>query len=111
MRLSRFAFVRRAFRRSRLRSSGLLTIVEFGEASLLDVALALGADLKNVRGAFLGDGEGYRYEDSLLQLGLVAWRVVNGVTLYRPTSAGRRVAALLRAERARRFRGRRASAI
>ena len=90
--------VRRAFRRSRLRSEALLALERLGRASGRDVALALGAEPVNVLGALVGASVGYRVEESLVALGLVE---VGGRVdrVFGLTFAGREVAASLRRAR------------
>ncbi|HET6406148.1 MAG TPA: archaellum operon transcriptional activator EarA family protein [Candidatus Thermoplasmatota archaeon] len=90
-------FVRRAFRRSRLRVEGTLGLEVLGEASVHDLARLLGCEARNVEGALVGDGRRYRAAESLARLGLVRSRVVRGVRLFALSEAGRAAASELRA--------------
>ena len=92
--------LRRAFLRSRLRGEGLLGLEDMGEASLVDLARVLGADVENLRGAFLGNGA-YKVRDSLVCLGLVESREVAEARLWRLTALGRAAAVWWRGERDR----------
>ena len=93
--------LRHALLRSRLRGDGLLGLEDLGEASIVDLARALRADVGNLRGAFQGDRGRYKVRASLVFLGLVESRVVRGVRLFRLTPAGRWAASWWRAERDR----------
>lgn len=93
------ALIRRAFRRSRIRVGSLLVLLDLGEASVADIADALGADLVNVRGALVGDGVRYRVEESLVTLGLVVVRVVGAEVVFVLSRRGVLVARRLRRER------------
>lgn len=93
------AAIRRAFRRSRLRSDIPLVVDRMGECSVRDLALALGAEPANVLGALIGAEGAYRVEESLQRLGIVSVAVRGGEWVVSLTLVGREIAAQLRQRR------------
>lgn len=91
--------VRRAFRRSRLRSEILLALERVGECSVRDLALSLGAEPANVLGALVGSEGAYRVEESLQRLGVVVVVVRGEEHVVTLTLGGRELAAQLRQRR------------
>jgi len=60
------------------------------------ISKSINASYQNVKAAIVGDGKGYKRDESLIGLGLVAFEKVGSSIVYFLTEKGREVAKLLK---------------
>jgi predicted transcriptional regulator with HTH domain len=104
-RLSIYGFkIHHSLSRSGIRRKSILFLYEKSEefkpemykTTVFDISKNINASYQNVKAAISGNGKGYKKDESLVGLGLIAFERVGSLIIYYLTKKGLEVAKLLK---------------